>query len=67
MLRLHRPTRVRELASPQSSQIFGPNSEETAPEPLTRIGAHTEVPERICFVTSTGPTAASCERSCGVD
>ncbi|MGI9471631.1 MAG: hypothetical protein ACR2NZ_08885, partial [Rubripirellula sp.] len=58
--RVHRPAHRSEIASIRSSQILGLDSEETAPELLSRIGAHTEVTKPICFETEAGPTSAGC-------
>ena len=57
--KLHRPARVGEIGSPQSSKKLGLEFRERAPNRRIRIGVETEALERIVFVTSTGPPDAS--------
>ena len=60
--RLHRPARRTEIASTRTSQILGPDSEETATKLQTRVGVQTEVSNRIVFDAASGPTERAQDR-----
>jgi len=59
--RVHRLQRRSEIASAHSSRNLGPDREEPASKPLSRIGVDTEVSEQVFFEIEIGPTEASYE------
>ena len=64
--KLHRSTRVREIASAHASQNLGPDFEKTAPKLRTDRGVITEAAEQDFFVRCVGPTAAGFKQLIGV-